>query len=276
MIDPHVQLQPDSDRLKGWKDIASYLQSSVRTVQRWERALKMPVHRIEAQGNGVIFASRRELDEWLASAEGRSAVAESTPSRCRGTWRAWARRFALRGPPACRGPQRRAQSLVGTRRRRARMCRGCGGLVADGSQHGPGRDILGPADRRGRSGRDEERAGVVPASYSPRRSILNRRLDAGGLGHGRSARRGAAWPDAVTRIRQAGAARLPRRREDAGGAAAAHGPLPALARPRGASPGRTSLWPRHLRVGLQSRPTSLQTAARQVSAPCQATINDDK
>lgn len=79
MIDPHVQLQPDSDRLKGWKDIASYLQSSVRTVQRWERALKMPVHRIEAQGNGVIFASRRELDEWLASAEGRSAVANRRP-----------------------------------------------------------------------------------------------------------------------------------------------------------------------------------------------------
>lgn len=33
------------DRLIGWKAIAAYLGRDIRTVQRWELAEKLPVHR---------------------------------------------------------------------------------------------------------------------------------------------------------------------------------------------------------------------------------------
>ena len=56
-----------ADRLIGWKAIAGYLQVSVRTAQRWERVVSLPVHR---PGHGSVFASRAELDAWLASHSG--------------------------------------------------------------------------------------------------------------------------------------------------------------------------------------------------------------
>jgi hypothetical protein len=36
----------------------------VRTVQRWERSLRMPVHRI-GRRRGVVFAYAAEIDAWL-------------------------------------------------------------------------------------------------------------------------------------------------------------------------------------------------------------------
>jgi hypothetical protein len=54
-------------RLDSWKDIASYLKRSVRTVQRWERIEGMPVHR-HAHSNGEsLFAYTYELDAWRNS-----------------------------------------------------------------------------------------------------------------------------------------------------------------------------------------------------------------
>lgn len=35
-----------STRLNSWKEIATFLGRGVRTVQRWERELQLPVHRI--------------------------------------------------------------------------------------------------------------------------------------------------------------------------------------------------------------------------------------
>lgn len=52
------------DRLNGWKDIASYLGRSTRTVQRWERELELPVRRIAAQHGDIVFALRSEIDDW--------------------------------------------------------------------------------------------------------------------------------------------------------------------------------------------------------------------
>jgi len=55
-----------SDRLTGWKEIASELGRSVRTVQRWEHDLGLPVHRIRTPAEGeIIYASRREIEAWL-------------------------------------------------------------------------------------------------------------------------------------------------------------------------------------------------------------------
>lgn len=63
---PHVP--DDPARLNGWKEISAFLGKGVRTAQRWERTLKMPVHRIGHKGGEIVFAYRRELEEWLATA----------------------------------------------------------------------------------------------------------------------------------------------------------------------------------------------------------------
>lgn len=51
--------------LQGWKEIALELGRSVRTVQRWEQKLGLPVHKL---GDGVgspVFAFKDELRSWL-------------------------------------------------------------------------------------------------------------------------------------------------------------------------------------------------------------------
>ena len=67
---------PASDRLDGWKEIASYLKRSVRTVQRWEAQLRLPVHRLVTGQTDSVYAIPAELDAWIASAAGRRGAAE--------------------------------------------------------------------------------------------------------------------------------------------------------------------------------------------------------
>ncbi|HZP62623.1 MAG TPA: hypothetical protein VFB28_04335 [Terriglobales bacterium] len=57
----------DGRTLNSWKEIASYLQRGVRTVQRWEQELKMPVHRIGHGKRSPVYASVSELKFWLAT-----------------------------------------------------------------------------------------------------------------------------------------------------------------------------------------------------------------
>jgi TolB-like protein/Flp pilus assembly protein TadD len=54
----------DDRRLDSWKEIASYLGRSVRTVQRWERHEALPVHRLQHDKLGNVYAWTRELDAW--------------------------------------------------------------------------------------------------------------------------------------------------------------------------------------------------------------------
>jgi hypothetical protein len=57
----HTQLIPHV--LSSWKEIASFLGKGVRTVQRWESSLGLPIHR--PSGNrGVILAYPAEIDAW--------------------------------------------------------------------------------------------------------------------------------------------------------------------------------------------------------------------
>jgi len=64
-------------RLDSWKEIALYLDRGVRTVQRWERDLGLPVHRIGKGDRGSVFAFRHEIDRWLeASARNPQYLAE--------------------------------------------------------------------------------------------------------------------------------------------------------------------------------------------------------
>lgn len=53
-----------SPYLRGWKEIANYLKSSTRTVQRWER-IGLPVHRVDSTHSGGVFALVHEVDAWM-------------------------------------------------------------------------------------------------------------------------------------------------------------------------------------------------------------------
>jgi phage terminase Nu1 subunit (DNA packaging protein) len=49
--------------LHSWKEIAAYFDRGVRTVQRWQRKLQLPVH--NSGPHSPVFAYRAELDYWL-------------------------------------------------------------------------------------------------------------------------------------------------------------------------------------------------------------------
>ena len=50
--------------LEAWKDIAAYLRRDIRTVQRWEKSLGLPIHRFQDSRSGRVFAYKRELESW--------------------------------------------------------------------------------------------------------------------------------------------------------------------------------------------------------------------
>ena len=58
---------PDASRgiLNSWKEIACYLDRGVRTVQRWEVDLHLPVRRLRSERRGPVFALKSEIDLWL-------------------------------------------------------------------------------------------------------------------------------------------------------------------------------------------------------------------
>lgn len=80
--------------LNGWKDIAGYLGKSVRSVQRWEATLGLPVHRIRTEDGQIVYALTDEVDAWrrqldhtpsddqvdLQTPEGAEAVGEPQPA----------------------------------------------------------------------------------------------------------------------------------------------------------------------------------------------------
>ena len=70
-----VEPLPAPDRLDSWKEIAAYLNRSERTVRRWESNEELPVHRLQHEKRGSVYAYTRELDAWRAS---RSIVDDAT------------------------------------------------------------------------------------------------------------------------------------------------------------------------------------------------------
>lgn len=69
-------MSEESSVLTCWKDIATHLGKTVRTVQRWERELGMPVHRPKGPSAKVVCAFPDELARWIAT-----ATFESSPSQ---------------------------------------------------------------------------------------------------------------------------------------------------------------------------------------------------
>ena len=55
----------NKDLLNGWKEIATYLGRGVRTTQRWEQELELPIHRPRDGSRSSCIAFKPELDRWL-------------------------------------------------------------------------------------------------------------------------------------------------------------------------------------------------------------------
>jgi hypothetical protein len=53
--------------LSGWKSIARHLGMGVRTVQRYERQLGLPIRRPAGKLRGAVLATKLELDAWIAA-----------------------------------------------------------------------------------------------------------------------------------------------------------------------------------------------------------------
>lgn len=57
--------EPSSNQeLNSWKEIASHLERGVRTVQRWESELGLPVRRTGRGKRGAVYALVSELELW--------------------------------------------------------------------------------------------------------------------------------------------------------------------------------------------------------------------
>jgi hypothetical protein len=54
--------------LNSWKEIASYLGRGVRTVQRYEHELQLPVRRVGGKSRRSVVALSQDLDTWLRHA----------------------------------------------------------------------------------------------------------------------------------------------------------------------------------------------------------------
>lgn len=60
--------------VSGWKDIAKYIGKGVRTAQRYEREVALPVRRPGGKSTGSVIAMKTELDEWMAAESVRKAA----------------------------------------------------------------------------------------------------------------------------------------------------------------------------------------------------------
>ena len=57
--------QRNDQLLTSWKEIAAHLGKGVRTAQRWEREIGLPVRR-PAENRHIVVALATDLDNWIA------------------------------------------------------------------------------------------------------------------------------------------------------------------------------------------------------------------
>jgi TolB-like protein/tetratricopeptide (TPR) repeat protein len=69
------------ERLDSWKEVASFFQRDVRTVQLWEKHEGLPVRRHQHRKLGSVYAYRAELERWWAA---RSAMRAGTDAATAG------------------------------------------------------------------------------------------------------------------------------------------------------------------------------------------------
>jgi hypothetical protein len=67
MIDDEMAV--NEQMLNSWKEVAVYLGRGVRTVQRWEIDLGLPVRRPRGKPRSAVIALKAELDSWLRGSQ---------------------------------------------------------------------------------------------------------------------------------------------------------------------------------------------------------------
>ncbi len=72
-----------ADVLNSWKEIAAYLGRGVRTVQRWEQDLGLPVRRPRGKERSAVIALKPDLDRWLHQSPQGAETRNGRPSRDR-------------------------------------------------------------------------------------------------------------------------------------------------------------------------------------------------
>ena len=73
--------KPAQNRLDSWKEIATYLNRDVTTVQRWKKREGMPVHRHLHDKRGSVYGLTSELDAWQLSRSPRLEEEEEIEKR---------------------------------------------------------------------------------------------------------------------------------------------------------------------------------------------------
>jgi hypothetical protein len=76
---------PSGGRLDSWKEIASYLKHSERTVRRWQDE-GLPVHRHPHKRRAGVYAYKPELDAWWNDGHARLAEIERAQAARRWPW----------------------------------------------------------------------------------------------------------------------------------------------------------------------------------------------
>jgi hypothetical protein len=61
--------QSKERRLESWGEIAAYLRREIRTVQRWEKTLGLPIRRLQVGRQASVYAFPSELDKWYLERE---------------------------------------------------------------------------------------------------------------------------------------------------------------------------------------------------------------
>ena len=68
-----------SKMLSSWKEIAHFFGKGVRTVQRWEKTLDLPIHRPAGAPSNVVLARTSDLEEWMHRGPVTRAVSTEEP-----------------------------------------------------------------------------------------------------------------------------------------------------------------------------------------------------
>ncbi|MCJ7582913.1 MAG: VCBS repeat-containing protein [Candidatus Aminicenantes bacterium] len=82
--------------LSSWKEIAVFLDCDVRTCQRWEKTLGLPVRRFDESSRSSVFAYKEELDGWLKT----KLNHVSSDQKALAKKKLWQKRFFLVVPSA--------------------------------------------------------------------------------------------------------------------------------------------------------------------------------
>ena len=83
--------------LTSWKEIAAYLDHDVRTCVRWEQRYGLPIHRLDRDSKGKVFAYKEQIDGWLAARAAGGASRPEGVGKRPGLLRAFPLVFALAG-----------------------------------------------------------------------------------------------------------------------------------------------------------------------------------